>query len=64
MSYLGVGESRICHVAEKLERERFAWPKQSDAVVNLTGAQLNLLLDGYDIWRNQPHQSVHYASMY
>ena len=49
---------------KKLERERFAWPKQSDAVVSLTGAQLNLLLDGYDIWRNQPHQSVHIASMY
>ncbi len=49
---------------KRLERERFAWPKRTDTVVNLTGAELNLLLDGYDIWRLRPHQTLRYASMY
>jgi transposase len=49
---------------KRLERERFAWPKRTDTVVNLTGAELNLLLDGYDIWRLSPHQTLRYASMY
>ncbi len=49
---------------KRLERERFAWPKRTDTVVNLTGAELNLLLDGYDIWGMRPHPTLAYASMY
>ena len=32
--------------------------------MSLSGAQLNFLLDGYDIWRMRAHQHLHYASMY
>ena len=49
---------------KRLEKARFAWPKRSDALVTLTGEQLNLLLDGYDVWRFQPHETLRYASMY
>lgn len=49
---------------KRLEKQRFAWPRRGDATVNLTGAELNLLLDGYDIWRMRPHQALRYASMY
>ena len=49
---------------KRLEKERFAWPKHTDTVLNLTGAQLNMLLDGYDIWRMRPHDTLSYASMY
>ncbi len=49
---------------KRLEKQRFTWPKRSDTVVNLTGAELNLLLDGYDIWRMRPHPTLAYASMY
>ena len=55
------------HVAantKRLERERFAWPRQGETVVSMSGAELNLLLDGYDIWRIRPHQTLAYASMY
>ena len=45
-------------------KRRLAWPRRTDAIVNLTGAQLNFLLDGYDIWRMRPHQQLRYASMY
>jgi transposase len=49
---------------KRLEKERFPWPKSTDTVMSLTGEQLNLLLDGYDIWRIRPHQTLRYASMY
>ena len=49
---------------KKLERERFAWPRRTDTVVSLSGTELNLLLDGYDIWRIRPHETLAYASMY
>ncbi len=49
---------------KRLERARFAWPRRGDGVVNLTGAQLNSLLDGYDLWPVGPHPRVQYASMY
>ena len=49
---------------KRLEKQRFAWPKRTDTVLTLTGAELNLLLDGYDIWRMHPHQTLRYASMY
>ena len=49
---------------KRLEKERFAWPKRSDTIVTLSGVELNMLLDGYDVWRVQPHQTLHYATMY
>ncbi len=49
---------------KRLEKARFAWPKRSDTVVSLSVRELNLLLDGYDIWRFQPHAPLRYASMY
>ena len=32
--------------------------------MSLSGAQLNFLLDGYDIWPMRPHAPLAYASMY
>ena len=49
---------------KRLERARFAWPRSAETVVNLTGVQLNFLLDGYDIWRMRPHAHLSYTSMY
>ena len=48
---------------KRLERARFAWPRHGDAVVGWSGAPLNFLLDGYDLWRMSPHPPVRYASM-
>ena len=49
---------------KRLEKERFPWPTGREAVVSLSGAELNLLLDGYDLWRVRPHRTLHYASLY
>jgi len=48
---------------KRLEKARFAWPKPGDGVVSLSGVELNMLLDGYDIWRVEPHETLHYAAM-
>jgi transposase len=48
---------------KRLEREKFAWPvKSMETTVTLSGEQLNWLLDGYDVWRMRPHQSLQYLS--
>ena len=48
---------------KRLEKERFQWPKSSgpDAHI-LSGQQLNLLLDGYNIWQG-PHQRLRYSAV-
>ena len=48
---------------KRLERERFKWPDtEGDDVMNLSGQQLNWLLDGYDIARMQPHKTLFFDS--
>lgn len=47
---------------KRLEREKFHWPRRGEeAVVTLTGEQLNWLLDGYDVWRMKPHEVLHFS---
>ena len=47
---------------KRLERHRFHWPRHADeAVLTLSVEQLNWLLDGYDVWRMQAHEVLHYS---
>ena len=56
-------KSGFCLWYKRLEKERFKWPKDSaEATITLNGEALNWLLDGFDIWRNKPHQTLHYPS--
>jgi len=49
---------------KRLEKERFKWPKgYSSATLSLNGEELNWLLDGFDLWKNQPHKSLNYRSV-
>ncbi len=50
--------------SKRLEQHRFPWPKADASVVSLSGRELNWLLDGYDIFRFKPHETLAYASMY
>lgn len=47
---------------KRLEKQRFKWPKLGENV-ELDGQQLNYLLDGFDIFNNQPHQTVYFDSV-
>jgi transposase len=54
----------FCLWQKRLEKDRFIWPKPNPAgVVTLTVQQLNWLLEGYDISRMKPHQTLHYRSV-
>ena len=43
---------------KRLERHRFHWPRVGEAVLTLSGVELNRLLDGYDVWM-KPHEALH-----
>lgn len=42
---------------KRLEKDRFQLPKNKDDVT-LTVKQLNMLLDGYDIFKFKPHEKI------
>lgn len=44
-----------CLFSKRLERGRFVWPAAKDGKVNISGAQLSMLLEGID-WRT-PHKT-------
>jgi transposase len=47
---------------KRLERQRFSWPKIQDTL-SLSGLELNWLLDGFDLFSNQPHKALHFDSV-
>lgn len=47
----------FCLWLKRLESERFKTsPDESDEAIVLSVQELNWLLDGFDLWRNRPHQ--------
>jgi transposase len=52
----------FCLWHKRLEKERFHWFRGSkEAVITLTGQQLNWLLDGYDLTRMKHHKKLEYS---
>lgn len=45
---------------KRLEKARYRWPKVGQAadIILLDAQQLQWLLDGYDVWRMKPHETV------
>lgn len=51
--------SGFCLWYKRLEQEKFQWPKRWDnAVITLTGEQLNWLLKGVDITQIKAHKTL------
>lgn len=49
---------------KRLEKERFPWPRRDkEGVLEMTGRDLNWLLDGIDLFRLKPHQTLSYQSV-
>lgn len=48
---------------KRLERARFPWPEPGEAVLRMTGRELNWLLDGIDFFRLQPHAPLSFTSV-
>lgn len=54
----------FCLWYKRLEKQRFKWPSNhTGATIALSGEQLNWLLDGFDLWRNKPHETLHFSSV-
>ena len=47
---------------KRLEKQRFRWTKAGQTL-SLTGQELNWLLDGFDIFNNQPHSHLEIESV-
>lgn len=46
---------------KRLEKAKFPWPKKhADEVVYLTPEQFVWLLDGYDVWKMRPFETLHF----
>lgn len=49
---------------KRLEKHRFTWLNSTTAdSINIDGYQLNLLLDGLDIFNNKPHDALIYNAI-
>ena len=47
---------------KKLEKDKFPWPRKwPEEVVTVTPEQLSWLLDGYDVWKMKPFESLSYS---
>lgn len=47
----------FCLLLKRLDAERFKTsPDDQDEAIVLTVQELNWLPDGFDLWRNRPHQ--------
>lgn len=58
----------FCLWYKRLEEAKYFWPKlisgeTSNGVVELTGQQLEWLLDGIDIWKIKSHEEVRFENL-
>lgn len=54
----------FCLWMKRLEKDKFSWPKHlNKEVVSVTVEELQWLLDGFDIWKKPPHQTLKYISV-
>jgi len=49
---------------KKLETDKFPWPREvNQEVLELSGRELNWLLDGIDVFAMKPHDAIFYESV-
>lgn len=48
---------------KSLAEEKFKWPRRGEPLLNITGEQINWLLDGYDITQMRPHKELVYTHL-
>jgi len=54
----------FCLWQKRLERERFAWPSDTqDAARTISLQEFGWLLEGFDLWKNMPHKTLNFASV-
>lgn len=53
----------FCLWQKRLEKGRFRWPESEEQVKEISASELAFLLEGLDIQKIRPHQSLHYTTM-
>lgn len=54
----------FCLWLKRLETDKFAWPKNGDSATQTISAQeFEWLLEGFDLWHNTPHKTLHFSSV-
>jgi transposase len=62
----------FCLWYKRLEAQRFAWPQlrqegaecdTSELTYEISKQQLEWLLEGFDLWLNEPHKTLHFARL-
>lgn len=49
---------------KRLEKDRFPWPREGEeGVLEVAGRELNWLLDGIDVFRQKPHESLRFSAV-
>lgn len=49
----------FCLWQKRLEKDKFPWPKNNvDSVVSLSSRDLEMLLDGWNIWKHKPFEKI------
>ena len=50
---------------KRLERDKFQWPRKlEETVIELSGEKLRMLLEGIDVWKLRPHETLCYNQAY
>jgi transposase len=49
---------------KRLEREKFRWPKSADTALKLSSRDFEWLLDGIDLSKLKPHQSLKFSKVF
>ena len=54
----------FCLWQKRLERDKFAWPKEANEVTRIISLQeFGWLLEGFDLWKNKPHKTLSFEAV-
>ena len=53
----------FCLWQKRLERQKFRWPTDARAVLQLEHRELEWLLEGLDVKKVRPHRELHYSTV-
>ena len=54
----------FCLWQKRLEADKFAWPRDDQAATQTVSLQeFEWLIEGFDLWRTQPHKTLRFASV-
>ena len=54
----------FCLWLKRLETAKFAWPADGEtATQTISMQEFEWLLEGFDLWRNTPHKTLHFSSV-